>query len=141
MNQWRAGDTHKAFNTSTNDINRLNMTLFSNAFNINRMHIIELTMSSLVDREQNRKNLFTELLQNVQILFGLILCTGRSTALAEDVQERQLGVDKEREQYLIYVNILTVISLVLEFLLLVVVVVLVFIVGIMYVYILFKGDF
>lgn len=116
------------------------MTLFSNAFNINRMHIIELTMSSLVDREQNRKNLFTELLQNVQILFGLILCTGRSTALAEDVQERQLGVDNEREQYLIYVNILTVISLFLEFLL-VLVVVLVFIVGIMNVYILFKGDF
>lgn len=116
------------------------MTLFSNAFNINRMHIIELTMSPLVDREQNRKNLFTELLQNVQILFGLILCTGRSTALAEDVQERQLGVDKEREQYLIYVNILTVISLFLEFLL-VVVVVLVFIVGIMNVYILFEGDF
>ena len=76
------------------------MTLFSNAFNINRMHIIELTMSPLVDREQNRKNLFTELLQNVQILFGLVLCTGRSTALAEDVQERQLGVDKERKQYL-----------------------------------------
>ena len=116
------------------------MTLFSNAFNINRMHIIELTMSSLVDREQNRKNLFTELLQNVQILFGLILCTGRSTALAEDVQERQLGVDKEREQYLIHFNILTVIRLFLEFLL-VVVVVLVFIVGIMNVYILFKGDF
>ena len=116
------------------------MTLFSNAFNINRMHIIELTMSSLVDREQNRKNLFTELLQNVQILFGLVLCTGRSTALAEDVQERQLGVDKEREQYLIYVNILTVVGLVLEFLL-VLVVVLVFIVGIMNVHILFKGDF
>ena len=116
------------------------MTLFSNAFNINRMHIIELTMSSLIDREQNRKNLFTELLQNVQILFGLILCTGRSTALAENVQERQLGVDKEREQYLIYVNILTVVGLVLEFLL-VLVVVLVFIVGIMNVYILIEGDF
>ena len=88
MYQRRTGDTHKAFNTITNDINRLHMTLFSNAFNINRMHILELAMSSLVDGEQNRKDLFTELLQNVQILFGLILGTRRSSALAEDVQER-----------------------------------------------------
>ena len=116
------------------------MTLFSNAFNINRMHILELAMSSLVDGEQNRKDLFTELLQNVQILFGLILCTGRSTALAEDVQERQLGVDKEREQYLIYVNILTVVGLFFEFLVVLLVVLVLFIVGSMYVHILIEGD-
>ena len=45
-------------------------------------------MSSFVDGEQNRKDLFTELLQNVQILFGLILGTRRSSAVGEGVQER-----------------------------------------------------